>query len=487
MTLIAGGVQAAPPEALRLAVAEIPASRSNPFATVYIPGLYVWSAVYDTLTRLSPEDGLAPWLAASWRATSPTTWEFKLREGVTFANGAPFTADAVVVAVTYLATGPGVNDPTGRDLATLAGARAIDAHTVEITTDQPNPTLPREISYMLIPAPGAWAQTGLRGLQSAPSGTGPYAVERWSEERIVLTAAAASWRKAQTRRLEIYPSPDAAARIQGLLAGQFDVIVDIAPDEDQALARAGARLAPVRWPGVWAVMFNTEKDPRLRDVRVRRALNLAVDRQTIISQLLAGATVPAGQPASRDAEGYNPELPAFPFDPMRAKALLAEAGYPNGLSLVMESISGAGANDALVSQRVAADLAKVGVAIEVRTLAVVQLLDRMQKGTWQGSLFPTSFFMPTQDALRAMRMNSCLWHMPWYCDRDIMPTLEAGLTESDPERRRALARQVMARSHDQAQALFLYEGLGFMGLAGRVTHLRSDFGFLRYEDIAFAP
>jgi peptide/nickel transport system substrate-binding protein len=469
-----------------LAVTEFPTARGNPFGATYVPGLYVWSAIYDSLTRLSPDQGLQPWLATQWRATSPTTWEFALRRDVSYSNGEFFTSDAVVEAVTYLTQGPGRLEPAGRELATLKSARALDAFNVEISTHQPNAMLPHEVSYLMLPAPETWRRAGPGSFISTPIGTGPYAVERWGQDRAVLHAAPRSWRAAPSKQLEVYPSPDPAARLQGLLSGAFDIIADVAPDEDGVLQQVDARLVPVRWPGVWAIMFNTEKDERLRDVRVRRALNLAVDRQTIVDRLLAGATRLASQPASRDAIGFNPEVTPFPYDPDRARALLAEAGYGKGLALIMESIAGAGANDALVSQRVAADLAKVGVAVEIRTIGVMQLLARMQKGTWEGSLFPTSFFMPTQDALKAMRANSCLWHAPWYCDREIVPTLRAALSEFDPVRRRILAQQVMARSHDVAQALFLYEGLGFMGLGRRVVELRSDFGFLRFETMRLA-
>lgn len=471
-------------EPLRIGLTGLPAQRGHPYAGIYIPALWTLSASYDPLTKLRADGRLDPWLATDWQATSPTTWRFKLRPDVTFSDGTPFDAAAVVDAVTVLASPAASGYALARELATLASARAVDRYTVEITTDTPNPVLPRELAYLLIPSPTAWAKKGGEGLAADPIGTGPYTLESWRAGRAIYRANPTAWRKPSIARIEYVQVADGSARLQALLTGQIDAAVEIQVDDTSALEAAGGRLVTLNLAGVTSIILNTEKDSPLRDVRVRRALNMAVDRQRIAAQLLGGRTRIAFQPAPSQAEGFNPKLQPYPFDPPAARQLLADAGYPNGFEMIMESGSGAGSVNTLVTQQVAADFAQIGVRMQVRPILLSQLLQRVQSGGWEGTAFNFSFFTPTLDALRPMRNQSCLWVKPWYCDPDVIPLISAAQSEFDLEKRRALLRQIMSRSHEQAQAIFIYEGVGFMGLGPRLKALPSDFGFIRFDEAA---
>jgi peptide/nickel transport system substrate-binding protein len=482
MVLMVLAAAARAEEPLRVGLTELPPNRGNPFSSIYTPAIWTLSPQFDGLTHLTDDGRLIPWLATAWRATSTTTWEFTLREGVTFSNGEPFDAAAVAATVNFLAAPEQAGLALARELATLKSARVIGPLTVEITTDTPNPMLPNEASWLFIPAPKAWAELGPEAFAAAPVGTGPYRQTSWRAGRAEFDAVPSAWRKPVARRVVFIQVPESSARLQAVLSGQLDVSTEVTPDEGDTLAAAGGRLVPIGLSGVWAmVMNNVKTDSPFRDVRVRRALNLAVNRQNIIDVLLAGATKPASQPAPRGADGYNPDLPPFPYAPDEARRLLAEAGYPNGFKFVMESGSGAGSRNSLVSQQVAADLAAVGVTMEIRSVPVSLILTKMQNGGWEGTAFTLSFFTPTQDALRPMRNQSCLWVHPWYCDPEAMPLITQALAEFDLDKRRALVRQVMAHSHHQAQALFLYDGVGFMGLGRRVAELPSDISYLRFD------
>ena len=472
------------PDILRVGVSHFPPGRGHPYSGIFVPGLYAWSAIYDSLTRMTHKGTLEPWLATSWESVNNVTWRFTVRDGVEFANAEPFDAYAVVNAIKFL-IGDGATTHLGRELIGLKGAHAVDSRTVDIVLTTANPLLPRDISYMMIPAPRAWTELGPQSFVDKPIGTGPYAAQSWDSARAAFEAAPSSWRRAPSDRLEILALPEPTARVQGVRAGTLDLIVDIAPEDETALVAGGGKLVPLPFPGVWAIMLNSVKDTPTKDPRVRQALNYAVDKQTIIDTLLNGATVIASQPASRADLGYADDVAPYPYDPDRAKELLKEAGYPDGFDMIMEAITGAGANDALVSQQVAADLARVGVNVEVRPLNLAQLSRRVQSGEWDGTAFPMSFFTTTFDATRPLRRNSCLWHAPWYCDEDIMPTLVAALEESDLTKRMELTQTVMRRAHEQAQAIFLYEGLGFMGIGPRIETVEAQIGYIIYENIKF--
>jgi peptide/nickel transport system substrate-binding protein len=470
-------------ETLRIGMTGLPAARGNPYGGIYIPALYTLSATYDSLTRLRPDGRLEPWLATGWEAVTPTTWRFTLREGVVFSDGTVFDAAAVAAAVNALASVEGEATVLGRELATLKAARVVSSHVVEIDTDAPNPMLPNEAAYLLIPSPAAWAAGGASGLATKPVGTGPYILESWQAGRAAFKANPTAWRKPAVKRVEYAQVAESSARLQALLTGRIDVAMETHVEEIETLAAAGGRVQTLNLAGVTSIVLNTEMETPLRDVRVRRAINMAVDRKRIVDQLLGGRARIANQPAPAAAEGYNPDLPPYPYDPQAARKLLEEAGYPNGFKFLMESGSGPGAINTVINQQVAADLARVGVIMEMRPVLLSQVLQRVQQGGWEGSAFTFSFFTPTLDALRPQRNQSCLWVKPWYCDREVMPLIEAAQAEFDRAKRRDILRRIMARSHEQAQAIFIYEGVGFMGLGRRVKAMPVDFGFVRFSEI----
>jgi peptide/nickel transport system substrate-binding protein len=470
-------------DTLRIGMPGLPAQRGQPYGGIYIPALWTLGASYDPLTKLRADGRLEPWLATSWAATSPTTWQFTLRPDVVFADGEPFNARAVTHAVNVLASDASAGFALARELSTLKSARVIAPLIVEIETDAPNPTLPSEVAYLLIPSPRAWRELGPEGLAATPVGTGPYLLQSWQAGRAQYTINPKAWRKPRVDKLEYIQIADGSARIQALLTGLADAIIEAPVDDTSAIEAAGGRVIALNLAGVTSIVLNTQMDSPLRDVRVRRALNMAVNRQRIVDQLLGGRTKIAFQPAPSSAEGFNPNLQPYPYDPDAAADLLVEAGYPDGFAMTMESGSGAGSINTLITQQVAADLARIKVKMNVRPVLLSQLLQRVQQGGWEGSAFNFSFFTPTLDALRPMRNQSCLWVKPWYCDQVAIPDIVQAQAEFDPTKRRALLNQIMARSHDQAQAIFIYEGVGFMGLGPRVKELPSDFGFIRFDEV----
>lgn len=483
--LLLGAGAAAAEISLRVAVVGLPRTQGHPYAVSNLPAIYVFTALYDALTFVDGEGRVEPWLATSWRQSSPTTWEFTLRDGVTFSNGEPFDAAAVVASVDYLTSPAARGDTSAAELSSLARARALDRLTVEITTNAPNPVLHREVSALRIVAPKHWAEVGPEGYARAPVGTGPFQVERWEAARIVLAAFRGSWRPPKVDRLEFRALPEMSSRVQGLLSGQIDMAFALRVDEKPLLEAAGHRLQANRGTGVFVIALNVEKDARFRDVRVRQALNLAVDRAGISRTMLAGEISPASQFTPPNATGYDPDLKPYPYDPDRARALLAEAGYSGGFAFVFEGVMGGAVSDGALFQQIAADLAKVGVRMEIRPILLSQLSANMHsEGGWTGSAFGTDYgTAPSLDSLRSLKLHSCLHLYKWFCDAEGLPLLERALAAPTEDERTALTRQVFRRYYDLYAAILLWDIVYFDGIRKEVGEVPAVGTWIVYDRI----
>jgi len=473
---------------LRIGVNAMPPSLGSPFRTSLPPTIYFTGAVFDALTRFDDKGDLRPWLATAWQPVDAVTWRFTLRDDVKFSNGAPLTADAVVNAVSFLTSDAGAIQGVRTETRFLKSARVVDARTVEIVTTEPLPSWPRYASALLIPEPETWRKLGLEEFSRAPVGTGPYRVERLAAAAWTLKANPGAWNKPKVDRLEILAIPEPSTRVQALMANRLDVAMSLGPDDIAAIEAGEGVGLSWTYPSVSGISFNMNLDGPWRDARVRRALGLAVDRERIIAQLLAGRSVPANQPAARGVLGHNPDLPPSRYDPAAAKALLAEAGYPNGFAFTLEVTTGSGPNDAAIFQQLAADFAAVGVRATLRVTPAVQFLTKLARGRFDGEGFaapwPTT---PSRDVLRAMFLHSCMRTDGWWCDEEIMPTVRAAFRETDPERGLALRRDIMARYVAQAPAVFLFEATMYAGLSRKVTGFRVDTDFIPFHELGLAP
>ncbi len=472
-------------DTLTVAVVGLPRAMGHPYALSNLPTIYTFTAIFDALTFVDGKGEVKPWLATAWKQTGDTTWEFDLRPNVVFSNGEKFTADAVVSAVTYLQTPAAVADTIKQELSALKAARALGPLKVEITTNAPDPMLAREVSALRMAAPEAWQRLGPQEFAKNPVGTGPFKVENWAASRISLTAFKQSWRPPKVDRMEIIALPDGAARLQGVLSGSIDIAVSMQTEDKAALEAAGHRLQAEQGTGVFAIILNLEKDERLRDLRVRQALNYAVDRNRIAEVMFHGLMNPASQFTPPNANGYDPELKPIPYDPAKARALLKEAGYEKGLSFVLEAVPGSGVSDSAIFQQIAANLAEVGVKMEIRGIPLTQLSVAMRtKGAFTGSAFAVDYgTAPSLDSLRALKLHSCLNPVPWYCDPEIMPMVERASSTASMDERLKLTRTVMRRYRDQMPAILLWDIVYFDAIRKEIGEVPAVGTWIVYDRI----
>ena len=482
-------MSAAAETVLRMGMSSLPIYFANPMRTGATPTIYFTPALFDGLTRMDRNGTLLPWLAVSWEANDTKTWTVRVRDGVIFSNGTPMTAEAVAFAVNYMASEDSLVESLRREIPVFEGAVVIDDTTVEITTVDPDPLLMRSLSILPVVEPSEWTRLGRDGFSREPTGTGPFRLVSWEATEVQMEAVPTSWRAPKVDRLHVLAIPDRSARIQALQAKQIDLAIEFGPEDGTIMENAGLKVE--RWiaaeNGGLSFILTRNPDSPLQDVRVREALNLAVNRLAITEVLMEGATVPANQPVPRVAYGYNPNLPPIAYDPDRARALLRDAGYEDGFSFVTYVVGGIGVSTSAL-QIVANDFAAVGVALEIRALPIQRFLRHLSRGTWPDDI--DAFAMnwpvwPSLDSLRALRLHSCLRREPWYCDETIMPRIRAAIMEWDPDRAVAMRQDIMAWYREQYPAVYMFEAAQFAGMQPNVVGFSMENNFISFEDLAF--
>jgi peptide/nickel transport system substrate-binding protein len=352
---------------------------------------YVWSTTTTQLfyhylgflTRGDAQGKLQPSIASKWTATGPNEWTFELNKQAQFSNGAPVTADDVIASLHRAAT-----LPTGSYKGLLSPVDkyvAVNDKTLKVTTKRPYPVLPFVLNQLVI-VPKSIAEKATSQDFLKPEfnvSAGPYIFTQYIPgDRLILSAnphyfgPKPKWDHVTFRFIS-----DSGARVAALLSGAVDVIDSVSPDDANEIKKRPnfvVNSVPSN-RGVY-MTFDLSRDvtPQattldgkplphnpFKDVRVRRALSLAINRDAIVQRIMAGQGAPMNQMGSAALPGYNASIPKVAYDPAQAKKLLADAGYPNGFGLTVSCWNGRIVNDARVCQGVAQMLERVGLKMKV--------------------------------------------------------------------------------------------------------------------------
>lgn len=462
------------PVTLTIALGELRQGRGNPYGALGPPT--IWWALFDPLTRLDAAGQVIPALAERWSLVNDTTWRFELRPEVSFSNGRSFDAAVVAANIRWLISPVGRATVVGNELRGVSDVEVVDELTVLIRTKAPDPILPQRLTAVFLVEPDTWTRLGPDGFADAPVGTGPFQLQRWdvTSNTVVLTRRAGSWRASGVDELRFRGMPERAGRVQALLSGAVDLAL-IGHDNHAELQARGFRVVTASAMAVTAVALITEgdTDAPLRDRRVRQALNYAVDTRTIAETILGDAGLAAGQPAARVTVGYNPAVEPYPYDPARARRLLAQAGFAAGFDLVVDVVINATPGDNDIYQMMAAYLADVGIRTTLRTRLFSSWLKRYVNGDWEADAFSLAWIAaPFNDVYRPMDYYSCARFQPFFCDPALMDLLVRAGREMDPERRVRLLQQLAVDFHDAAPSIFLVEQDVTWGVSPRVTGFR---------------
>ncbi|MGA3402888.1 MAG: ABC transporter substrate-binding protein [Acetobacteraceae bacterium] len=360
------------------------------------PNNVLTSYVFEPLARFNPKFQPEPSLAESWKAIDATTWEFRLRPGVTFTDGTPFTADDVVFTFGRIPTV--LNSPSSFNFAVkpIKQIEVVDDRTIRLHTAAPSPLLPFNMCTVRIVSRkhGEGATTADYNAGKAAIGTGPYRVTEFLVGDHAVFQRNDGWWDSHpawdTVRYRLIA--DNGARNAALQAGDVDVI-DQVPTHDVADLRNNPKLSVVSAPGqrliyvfvdsgrertpfVTDVAGNRLATNPLRDARVRHALSLAINRAGIRDHIMDGLSAPTGQLMPEGASGYDPAIQVDPFDPAAAKALLATAGYPNGFALTLHGPNDRYVNDRAIVEAIAQMWTRIGVKTVVETMPAATYFPR---------------------------------------------------------------------------------------------------------------
>jgi peptide/nickel transport system substrate-binding protein len=480
--LLAG--QPTPAGRLDIAVYAFPPGLGNPHTQTNLPAIFLWPAILEPLTVIAEDGTVAPALGLSWQRVDELTWRFELRPGVRFSNGEAFDAQAAAATLEFLRSPAAAGMMVAGEVAHIARTRVHAPLVLDVITHGPDPLLPRSLAVVRMVPPQYWREVGPAGFARLPVGTGPFRVRSWGATRIELEAWQGSWRTPRVQALVFHELPEAPSRVQAIRAGAVDIAVQLGPDDEPALRAAGARLVSRPTGSVLGLSFLLTRPGPLQDLRVRRALNLAVDRRQIVLHLLGARTEVASQHASRHAFGHHPSLSPYAYDPEAARALLAEAGYPEGFRLTAEVAIGVGANDAAVYQQVAAELSRIGVELDLRSIPIQLLVSRLFTGDWRGEAFGMGYdAAPHLDGWRPFRQHSCLWVRPWFCDPALTGLVEAVSASGDLQARTEAMHRLLEAYHAAMPSLPLYEVVGFDAVGPRVRNYRNVFGVINFHEL----
>jgi len=419
--------------------------------------------IYEPLVNRAQTMALTPGLALDWGLTDdPTVWRFTLRPGVTFHDGAPFTADDVVFSFERaLKPTSDMKDIIG----TVIKAEAIDDLTVDIHTSGPNPILPQQITDIFIMS-RTWAEANnvVEPQDTAnaeetyavrhTNGTGPFILElREPDVRTVMVKNTNWWGLSEANphnidRIVFTPVSNAATRVAALLSGELDFVLDT-PVQDLARVRRTPGLTVRSTAEVRAIFMGIDAgSAELRssdvegvnpfaDPRVREAMNMAIDRNAIVSRIMRGLAEPAGMLLSPGIGGYTEEIDALPaFDPEAARALMAEAGYADGFSVTLDCTTDRYMNDEAICQAVVGMLARIGVRVRLDAKTKTLHFPKIQND--ETDFYLLGWGSGTMDShyhLDFLAMPERAWNRTGLDDPELFEMIDAIAVETDLAKR----------------------------------------------------
>ncbi len=479
---------------LRVAVASFPPTLGNPFTGASQPSAELWWSIYDGLTRLDWTGGPQPALATSWENTTPTTWVFNLRRNVTYHTGKPFKAESVVKLIELIKREEMARYLIPNELALISGARAVDDYTVEITTSLPDAILPKRLATLMLIDTELWDEIGVDGYTVAPVGTGPYKLKTFGRGNAAaeLEAFSGSWRAPESvTSIQYRLVADKTSRIQALVSDQVDIVTGLHVDDVSVVEGLGYTVDVQPNPQVKSIALPNNlhgEDHPLHDVRVRRALNHAVDKQAIADFIMFGYADVASQGVTRNTVGYNPNLQPFTYDPDLARTLLAEAGYPEGFDLLVEVVTDSTTPDGLMYQKVAQDLQAVGLDVTLRAIPFSEYSRKYAVSEW-GEVDAFHLIWNNaafQDPIRPIEYFSCIRNQPFFCEPDMVDLIHQSNAEMDPAKREVLLQDIMARLHDLAPAIWLTNAVYTTAFNSRIEGLVSRPTGIVFEELVIA-
>jgi len=435
------------------------------------PNNLIADHLFDTLVAMDGNFQPQPGLALSWEPKGDLLWEVKLRPGVVFHDGSPFTADDV--AFTFGRVPQVLNSPASFNDAVkpIARIEVVDPLTLRLHTAEPVPLMPYNLASVRIVGRkhGEGAGTNDYNSGKAAVGTGPYKLESvLLGDKVVFRRNDAYWGPKPAWDVVNYRLiANNASRTAALQAGDVDIIDQVAT-RDVATLRADPKLSVVSAPGQRLIYLYTDsgrevtpyafdlqgkklaRNP-LQDVRVRRALSLAINREGIRTQIMDGFAAPTGQLMPKGATGFDPSIKTDPYDAGQARKLLAEAGYPGGFAITLYGPNDRYVNDRSIVEAIAQMWARVGVRTTVTTMPSSMFFAGAVGNRDEYTVALTGWAPDTGEASSSLvqivassnpeKGRGALLRPSHYANPEVDAVVERALATFDPAAREALYRE----------------------------------------------
>jgi peptide/nickel transport system substrate-binding protein len=429
--------------------------------------------IYDRLLDRDPKTlKPKPMLATGWKVVNDTTWEFTLRPGVKFHNGEPFTAQSVKATMEYL------QDKANKThyaayWKQVKEVQVVNDSTVRFLTDGPWPSLIDRVSltdFLVMPAK-ALRELGPDRLKDKPIGTGPFRFVEWKrDERLVLERNPDYWAgPADVSRVTFRFIPEFSARLAALLSGEIDIMKDVPPHAVETVDRSGrAKVRSAVSSRINYLALQALKPGPMQDVRVRRAMNHAVDVDELIAKVLRGHATRMCGPMAPANTDYS-KVECYQHDPARAAALFKEAGHdPARLQLTLDTPSGRYPLDKDVVLALAAQLQRLGITVNVVVNEWGTHLDKIKNRStgdlfylgWGPALYGQGTFEPLFKADQT--------YSSYGNNKAVDEKIARAITLVEPKARAAAYAELQQLLHDEAPWVFLWQQHDLYGVANQV-------------------
>ncbi|MEF2074420.1 ABC transporter substrate-binding protein [Consotaella aegiceratis] len=444
--------------------------------------LSVASHLYTPLVIRQPDLSIAPAAAESWEAVDDTTWHFTLRQGITFSDGTVLDADLVKWNIESMLDpdDPKHNAPWFKSISAVT---VLGPYELEIKTSEPYPALLDQMSMFFLMSP-EWTKS--HDPSKEAMGSGPYELVSYtSGDSVVLKAREDYYGgKPEFDDVTIRSIPESAARVAGLMAGELDLIFDIPPTEiarinDSGKGKAGA-VSSVR---SMFLKINTLKEP-FGDKKLRQALNYALDKEGMLDALFDGhGEVSRCQVLSPAYFGYNETLEPYPFDPDKARALIAETGIATPIPVELEVPVGRYLLASEIAQVAEMELEDVGFDVTIKEMSFSSYIDKYIRAHDLGQLSYLGQAWPTLDAdglLALFEMGSVY---AYWDDQEFKDLLDKARATVDKTKRKALYADATAHMCEEAPAAFLFNQPVVYAMSDRIDWTVRGDDWVRAQDI----
>jgi peptide/nickel transport system substrate-binding protein len=430
--------------------------------------LNVFKNVYDQLTDIAADGSVAPLLATSWTSSDELkVWTFTILKGVKFHDGSPLTIQDVVWS--YQKIMDDLKSPVRAYLSVVEKVEAISDDKIRFTLSAPFAPFPREVSLISILPERLYEERGA-AFGKNPVGSGPYKVVEWQkDDRLVLEAFSGYHGTVpKIARIIVRPVPAEASRASGLLSGDLDIVPILPPSLIDAVGRAnGIHVEKVHSNRVLYLGFDVN-NPLLKNVKLRQAIDYAIDRQAICSGLLRGLGTPEGQVVAPVTFGYDKSIEPTSFDPSRARQLVAESGY-GGEPILFQYPTNRFAFGQEVAQATAGYLKSVGINVRMQGIEYSAFFP-----LWLGKrLSGMHLFAYGPSIMDADLPISSLYETGpargYWSNQEVDDLVRQQRAESDQQKRAALISKIWTISKENAPYVILYNEVQAYGIRNGIN------------------